>query len=190
MKKKLKDYSMDFNQENWDKNAGPIPGENFTSNTKNYPWHRPPEITNINKAVELFTEKVLRDPKRGPGVLTLLEMGVPISTIVSIFVKQGIMGGKWSVDYAILVAGPIARIIEMMAKGADVEYTTGWEDENTSPTLSYFKDSMQGDSELAVPEIEAQVKDLPVPEANTEEVPPVQGGLAQPPQELMTQGVQ
>ena len=31
---------------------GPIPGENFTSETKNYPWHRPPEITDYDEALE------------------------------------------------------------------------------------------------------------------------------------------
>ena len=26
----------------------PIAGENFTSDTRNYPWHRPPEITDYD----------------------------------------------------------------------------------------------------------------------------------------------
>ena len=174
---------MDFNKENWEKNDGPIPGENFTSNTKNYPWHRPPDITNMDKAVELFLDKVVRDKKRGPGVITLLEMGVPISTITSIFVKQGIMGGKWSTDYAILVAGPIARIIEMMAKGAKVDYVKGWEDENNSPPMSYF-DELQDPEPMDEPDIIQEAQALPEPEAAAPAGPPESGGLMQPPQEL------
>lgn len=182
---------MEFNQENWDKNDGPIPGENFTSNTKNYPWHRPPEIKNMNKAVELFIKKVVRDPKRGPGVMTLLEMGVPISTVTTIFVKQGIMGGKWSVDYAILVAGPIARIIEMMAKGEKLDYIKGWEDEDDTPTPSHFK-QVEMDEQANIPDVVEPVEAPPAPvaEAAPQGIPPEGQGLAQPPEELMTQGVQ
>jgi hypothetical protein len=174
---------MDFNKENWEKNDGPIPGENFTSNTKNYPWHRPPDITNMDKAVELFLDKVVRDKKRGPGVITLLNMGVPISTVTSIFVKQGIMGGKWTTDYAILVAGPIARIIEMMAKGAGIEYITGWEDENTAPTMSYF-DKLNNPEPMDSQSILQEAQSLPEPEVSPAEGAPETGGLLQPPQEL------
>ena len=28
--------------------SGPIPGENFTSDERNYPWHRPPEYTDMD----------------------------------------------------------------------------------------------------------------------------------------------
>ena len=28
--------------------SGPIPGENFTSDERNYPWHRPPEYTDTD----------------------------------------------------------------------------------------------------------------------------------------------
>lgn len=126
-------------REMWESNDGPIPGENYTSDTRNYPWHREPDIKDLDEAVDLFIEKVVKDPKRGPGVVAMLDLGVPISDIASIFVKQGLMNGKWTVDYAIMVAGPIARIIQMMANHAEIEYTTGWEDERETPTAAYFK---------------------------------------------------
>ena len=162
-----------FNKKNWEKNDGPIPGENFTSNTKNYPWHRPPEVKNMDEAVDLFIDRVVKDKKRGPGLMTLLEMGVPISTVTSIFVKQGIMGGKWTPDYAILVAGPIARIIEMMANSSGIDYVKGWEDEDNTPTASYFKD------------VEPDPEVTPMMVEETEEVVSLedQGGLLTPPTE-------
>lgn len=128
----------------WETNDGPIPGENFTSNTKNYPWHRPPEIKDLDEGVDFFVKKVVADKKKANGLITLIEMGFPISTTVDIFLTQGISGGKWTPDFALLLAGPIARIIEMMAKGAGIkDYVRGWEDETKIPTATFFKLGMK-----------------------------------------------
>lgn len=127
-------------KEMWESNDGPIPGENYTSDTKNYPWHRKPEITDLDDAIDFFVKKVLGNKKKANGLVTLVEMGVPISTATDIFVTQGIGGGKWTPDFAIMMAGPIARIIEMMVRGAGVkDYVKGWEDEETLPTKTYFE---------------------------------------------------
>ena len=116
-------------------NDGPIPGENFTSDTKNYPWHRPPEITDIDEAIDIISEKVLTDIKKSSGILTLIEMGMPISAIVESIVLIGVSNGKWTVDFAILLAGPVARIIEMMAKSASIKYVMGTEEDQTPMTM-------------------------------------------------------
>lgn len=103
---------------------GPIPGENYTSDTRNYPWHRPPEFDDLNEAVEWSMEK-LTDEHGSMGLLSLIQGGMTIAQATDIFVTSGIGKGKWTPDYAILLAGPIARIIEMMAKGYDIKYEMG-----------------------------------------------------------------
>lgn len=103
---------------------GPIPGENFTSDTRNYPWHRPPEIESLNEAVEWSIEK-LTDERGSMGLLALIQSGMTIAQATDIFVTSGIGKGKWTPDYAILLAGPVARIIEMMAKGYEIDYDMG-----------------------------------------------------------------
>ena len=35
----------------------PIPGANYTSDTRNYPWHRPPDITDVDEALEHIMER-------------------------------------------------------------------------------------------------------------------------------------
>ena len=32
----------------------PIPGANYTSDTRNYPWHRPSDITTYDEAVSVL----------------------------------------------------------------------------------------------------------------------------------------
>lgn len=119
-------------------NSGPIPGENFTSDTKNYPWHQPPEFTDLNKALDMMGSK-LTEFKRANGVMTMVEMGVPIVRVADMILTNGIGEGKWTPDFALLLAGPVTRMIELICVGFDVEYTLGIEeDEDDFTTGSFF----------------------------------------------------
>jgi hypothetical protein len=80
---------------------GPIPGENFTSDTKNYPWHRPPQHTELDDAIE-DAYKTLLEKNASVSVITLLELGVSAAQIADMFCTSGIGKGKWTVDYASL----------------------------------------------------------------------------------------
>jgi hypothetical protein len=103
---------------------GPIPGENYTSDTKNYPWHRPPEITDFDEAVA-YAIKNLTDPEYGFQYMSLLEAEYSIATATDIFVTQGIGDGKWTPDFALLLAGPVARTLDIMAKSYGIKAEMG-----------------------------------------------------------------
>jgi hypothetical protein len=103
---------------------GPIPGENYTSDTKNYPWHRPPEITDFDEAVA-YSIKNLTDPEYGFQFMSILEGGYSIATAADIFVTQGIGDGKWTPDFALLLAGPVARTLDIMAKSYGIKAEMG-----------------------------------------------------------------
>lgn len=122
-------------------NMGPIPGENFTSDTKNYPWHQPPEFVDINKALDYISKK-LTDFKRANGIMTMVEMGVPLTRVADMILTSGIGEGKWTPDFALLLAGPTTRMIELICIGFEVEYTIGIEeDEDDFITGSFFTES-------------------------------------------------
>lgn len=103
---------------------GPIPGENFTSDTRNYPWHRPPTYTNPDEALESIFKR-LRRKEAAQGIVTMLEMGTPISLIVDLFLTKGIERGEWSIDLALLLAGPLSHVIVILARTYDLEYDLG-----------------------------------------------------------------
>lgn len=117
--------------------SGPIPGENFTSDTKNYPWHRPPEYTDLDTAIEAAFKK-LTDEDNSVGVLTMLEYGATIAEVTDMFVTAGIGAGKWSPDFAILLAGPVAHILYLMAKGFDIDCDLGLMSQERPPTKAFF----------------------------------------------------
>ena len=91
--------------------SGPIPGANFTSDTRNWPWHRPPDITNLDEGLE-YIMKRLTETADGKRYMSLIESGVKITTITDIVVTLGVGRGKFTPDFAILLAGPVARMLE------------------------------------------------------------------------------
>lgn len=117
---------------------GPIPGENFTSDTRNYPWHRPPEFTDLDSAIEM-TFKKFTDEEIGFNLLTMIEMGSDLCTIADMYVTAGIGAGKWTPDFALLLAGPVVHILYLMAKGYDLDPVMGFESKEKIPTAAFFK---------------------------------------------------
>ena len=120
-------------------NNGPIPGENFTSDTRNYPWHRPPEITGVDEAIEYLGNKILTKKKVRNGLIVMMDMGTPIASITETMILQGVMNGKWTMDIGLLIAGPIARLLEMMAKDSKIEYDMGIDEDESVPSKYFFE---------------------------------------------------
>lgn len=120
---------------------GPIPGENYTSDTKNYPWHRPPEYTNLNDAMEKAIE-ALSEKKTTFSMLTMISGGVTIASLTTMFLTAGIGSGKWTPDFALLMAGPVAEVIELIAEGYGIDYQVGI-DEEEPITASIFQGYME-----------------------------------------------
>jgi hypothetical protein len=119
--------------------TGPIPGENFTSDTKNYPWHRPPQHVDLDDAIE-DAFKNLMSKNASSSALTLMDMGVSIATITDMYVTQGISQGKWTVDIALLMAGPIAHILFLLAKGYGIDPDLGVDNKITTPPKALFEE--------------------------------------------------
>lgn len=144
--------------------AGPIPGENYTSDTKNYPWHRPPEITDLDKAIDASAKQLLSEEGL-PGVVTMLQSGMNIATLTDIFVTSGIGAGKWTPDFALLIAGPVSHIIYLIAKGYEIDADLGIELPKPTITAAFFEqanmDKKKVDTVLSTmddPEVKAHVQ--------------------------------
>jgi len=104
--------------------SAPIPGENFTSDERNYPWHRPPDISDLDEGIE-YTVRYLTEGVTGQRYLAYIKGGVSVATVVDMVVTIGIGRGKWTPDFALLLAGPVARILMIMCKSYDIDYTLG-----------------------------------------------------------------
>lgn len=123
----------------------PIPGANYTSDTRNYPWHRPPDITDYDEAIEhIFTRLV--DTDAGKRYMTLLEVGVTVTTVTDIIVTLAVGRGKITPDYALLLAGPVARLLEIMAKSYNIPYELGIDEKDSYVSSVVYQSAAQAEA--------------------------------------------
>ena len=116
----------------------PIPGENFTSDTKNYPWHRPPEYTEYDEAID-YVLTLMSGEQQIASSMALLGGGISLPTVVDMIITGRIANGYVGIDLGILIAGPVARFLEIMAMSYDIEVSMGKDDELPMPTPAYIK---------------------------------------------------
>jgi len=156
-----------------------IPGANLLSDTRHYAWHRPPDIVDYDQAVDFMIQKI-DDPYETQMVTAMLQIDAQISTIVSNLLLQAVSTGRFGIDLALLVAGPLARYIEIIAKNADIPYEMGIRDKDEvviTPTL--LKQALGIIDPEEYPEDQEQPEEVtPAPEAPT-------GGLMAMPDETV-----
>mgnify|MGYP003977272755 FL=1 len=155
------------------KTVGPIPGENFTADTRNYPWHRPPEIETYDSTVEYVMER-MNDEATAEIVYSLMGMGRPLTNIVAGLMMQGIGRGKFQIDMAILAAGPVYRYLQILADSENIKYEDGLESKRT-PITSVTLKRLMGVIDDVEPEETA-------PESAVEAAPGEDEGLMAPPE--------
>ena len=131
----------------------PIPGANYTSDTRNYPWHRPPDITSLDEALE-YVLRDLTETDTGNKYISMIEAGLPVVSAVDFVVTTGISRGKWTPDFAILLAGPVARTLEIMAKSYEIDYDMGIEETPNYITAAQYKSQMESDTAPVEPDVE------------------------------------
>jgi len=149
---------------------GPIPGENYTSDTRNYPWHRPPEHAGLDDALNACIKR-LTSKESAYGLITMLQSGVTVVQATDIFLTGGIGEGKFTLDTALLLAGPVAHIIKILAEEADIKYKMGLEDAKFS-TIAFVK-AKAVDESVAVKAAESVMEQAGeiTEQANAQEAP-------------------
>jgi hypothetical protein len=104
-----------------------IPGENLTANSKNYPWHRPPQITEFDDAFEYFVDNTLMDDKKFAAGVSLVTNGVSAVAAVQGLLLNMVARGVVSPDMTLLMAGPVYKTFTKMLDVAGVTYLSGFD---------------------------------------------------------------
>jgi len=105
-------------------NTGPIPGENFLSEKRNYVWHRPADIETFDETVSYVIQRISEE-QTSEIVFSLMEIDRPLTNIVSGLMLQGVARGKFQIDMAVLAAGPVYRYLKMIADNKGIKYNDG-----------------------------------------------------------------
>ncbi len=99
----------------------PIPGQSMTAPLGERPWQNPPRYASVEETLQFYMPRITSQ-KMANQLMDILEMGVPIDTVVDTVQLGGVMEGIHSVDVGILVSPVLSEVIEQMAIAADVDY--------------------------------------------------------------------
>mgnify|MGYP001588285870 FL=1 len=106
---------------------GPIPGQSLTDEPKNGPWESPPMYADPMDALEYYLKKLGNEDAQGE-VLTMLDLGIPVSVVVDSMLSSGIMDGIHSVDVKLLLKPLMIINLTAVADAAGVDYKNTMDD--------------------------------------------------------------
>ena len=113
----------------------PVPGANYAADTRHFPWHKPPEMTDYDEIIDYLIKEASTTDKED-RIVALLEYGVDVTSIVSMIFMSAIGQGRFSIDMALLVAGPFGRYLEILGKNAGIKnILLGYEDDSPPATV-------------------------------------------------------
>lgn len=105
----------------------PIPGQSLTAPLGDRPWQNPPQYSTAEQAIQYYIPRLTSDRMAG-RLMDMLEMGVPVDTVVDTIQLGGVMEGVHSVDVGMIISPVLGEAIEQMAKAAGVKHKVMGED--------------------------------------------------------------
>jgi len=116
----------------------PIPGESLTFELGSRPWQQAPQMSTVDEVIEYYMERMSTDDFMNQ-LMDVLELEVPITSIVNTMQLNSVMEGVHSVDVGVLISPLLVEMIMYMADMAKVDYVSGLEKPDTSDKLSPTK---------------------------------------------------
>ena len=102
----------------------PIPGQSLTDEPKNYPWERPPEISDPKQAIKFHLEGI-NNPESLDNIVELMQMGIPVRALAKTALTTAQMEGIHSVDVSLIIGDVLYEELVTIAEEAGVDYVTG-----------------------------------------------------------------
>jgi hypothetical protein len=148
----------------------PIPGMAMTHELGARPWQQPPKQTSVEEALQYYLPR-MQDDAFTDGLLNVIEMGMPLTTLANTIQLAGVMEGRHSVDVGILIMPVLIEMMQLVAEAEGVEYVTGMErdikretkDSDISAALATLKDNLDNEGMD-----EPQIKDMDIVEEQDE----------------------
>lgn len=104
--------------------SAPIPGQSLTDEPKNYPWERPPEITDPREAIKFHIDGINK-PEALDNIIEMLQLGIPVNALSKTALTTAQMEGIHSVDVSLIIGDVIKEELISIAEEAGIDYVTG-----------------------------------------------------------------
>ena len=145
----------------------PIPGMSLTAPLGGRPWQQPPQMASVEEAIDYYVPKLM-DREFVPELLTIIELGIPLTTIANSFQLASVMEGKHSIDVGILVIPVLVELMMTLADANEVEYVSGMSREKEKG-LSNAQIALAKKKGMLDADIEVEEKPTPEPTEEPEE---------------------
>ena len=98
-----------------------IPGQSLTDEPKNFPWERPPEISDPDKAIA-YHMNYLSKPEVIESTLFVLASGLPVKNFVEVILTNAVGNGMHSIDTSLIIKPVIEEAVTLTAREANIEF--------------------------------------------------------------------
>ncbi len=151
----------------------PIPGMSLTAPLGGRPWQQPPQMSSVEEAIDYYLPKLM-DREFLPELLTIVELGVPLTTIANSFQLASVMEGKHSIDIGVLVLPVLVEMMITIAEANEVEYVSGMERSKEDKLSNAQVALAKKKGMLGKIEEDEQPEEMPMPEQQQEEEEPME----------------
>ena len=112
----------------------PIPGEMLTAEMGGRPWQRPPQFSKVEDVLNYYVDKMV-EPKIAGNAVSIMESGVPLTTLSETLMTANVMEGVHSIDTGLLVVPFIMEMLEYLAEEAGVTPNLGLEEDEDNSII-------------------------------------------------------
>ena len=135
----------------------PIPGQSLTKELGSRPWEKAPKLGTVEEVIDKYLT-IFEDEDMVIDLVNQMDSGLPITTIVSVFTKGGVMAGLHSIDTGLLASPVIIEMMISVAEASGVDYVIGTEEtKNTKPRMSAIHASLKDfKTEATMPEVDEE----------------------------------
>lgn len=120
----------------------PVPGMSLATEPKSRAWERPAQYTTPEETLDYYMEQITT-PAQVAQMLEILENGYPVTSMVDSIVLGGVMEGIHSLDNAVIIAPALFELITGLADSVDIEYKTGFINNNKPEDASLVTKAMR-----------------------------------------------
>ena len=101
-----------------------IPGMGLTRAVGNKRWQKPPKHTTVEEALSFYIPRIT-DSKLSDNILDMLDLDIPVTTIVNSLTLSAVGEGLHTVDVGVLVSPVLMELIAYVAESTKTKYDMG-----------------------------------------------------------------
>ena len=105
----------------------PIPGMGMTAELGSRLWEQPPQLDTVDEATDFYMERMKQEDVQ-KGLIKVIDMGVPLTTIANAIQLANVMKGRHNIDIGVLMLPILVETMRYIAEEANIEYVTGMEE--------------------------------------------------------------